>query len=332
MATKNRERWVQWNRPPHENEIKVNAELLITKEPAQYSRFHDYAIIFDSARDLVDAIHNNVNDGHYVKGNGSWRKGEMGMNGNWSYGSDPEIQDLNQLDKFLLSGRASSRTMKAYDKELDRLRTQFPELQRLKEVGIANRRRRVWREEGDELDIDRYMNGDVEQWSSMRRASSVKRTCTIVYESGTSCGTEADSFAQSMATLAALVEIVESSGISTELVIAFTSNKRGDYEHHKTIAVKAKNCDERFDVNRLLSMSSSGMFRGHIFGIIENMCHNDTPSWSYGTAISIEEKRRAFGDLWGADIHVQGSDNFNNKDNIKFIINEVMKVIGTKPH
>lgn len=328
MAIKNRDKWVTWNRPEKKNEIPVRAELLMTKD-ALPSGKRDYAIIFDQASDVVDALNNNINSPmNGLNGNGSWRTGSMYFNGQWAFGTDKEIQNCVDLNRQLALGTGSTWANGIYDAEVKRLRDEFPALQELKEVGVTNKRRRVWREEGDELDIDRYMNGDVEQWTSVRRAAGVKKTCTIVYESGTSCGTDPNSFVKSMATLAAISDIVEASGISSEIIVAFTSHQYGYDEGDKTIAVKVKNFEEQLDVQRLLSMSSAGFFRCHLFGIIENMAHNDKASSSYGTAMNLKDKKAKFSELWGADVHVQGSDNFNNKDNIEVIIADIAKAVG----
>jgi len=321
-TVKNYDKWVQYNRPAKQGEVNVRAELL------KNNSTDDYAIIFDNSFDLVDAAMSNIKCRPYFNGNGSWRFGSIRVDGSWAYGSDPQIKNINDLYKHMSQGLGSTYANKIYDKERALLANQFPELAQLQEVGMSIKRRRVWREDGDELDIDRYMNGDFEQWTSMRKTMGAKRTCTIVYEAGTSAGTSADTFVKSMASLVALSDIVESAGIATEIIIAYTSKNLGDYERNKTIAVKAKNIGEQIDVQRLLSLSSGGLLRSYIFAIYENMSVNDKPTSFYGTAIDIADKINLFGDLWGADIHVQGGDAFTNPQKMKVLIENIVKIFG----
>lgn len=123
---------------------------------------------------------------------------------------------------------------------------------------------------GDEIDIQRIYNGDLERaWSTTERqiGSAVGRNNAIIQvDIATSAGTSSDSAFWRGAAATALTKIIVESGRSVQIIITETTsgvfNGSRDYQLNTTML---KEFDQPMDMENIMLCTSVGFFRGYGF-------------------------------------------------------------------
>jgi hypothetical protein len=128
---------------------------------------------------------------------------------------------------------------------------------------VSIRRKLRWRDEGDELDRDRGMNGDLDQmWRvSKRDAVGAPQVISIAASWGGNCDMSGDQLFWSGAALAALSDALEDAGYSTELYCTqfMASGRRqpGTANEHFVVGqVKVKEAGDPLVVDMLAAVAA----------------------------------------------------------------------------
>lgn len=133
-------------------------------------------------------------------------------------------------------------------------------------LGISDSRRRpVWSDQGDEVDIHRVLGGQLDTaWHTTKRnASGLKPIVSLVCSWGGNCNRKTTELIWSMASCLVAASILEGSGYSVEIIGA-TTLSHGD--HDTVTTIKLKDADSPLEIEGLASASCfAGVWRAYGF-------------------------------------------------------------------
>lgn len=133
----------------------------------------------------------------------------------WGIGS---YESLEAARSAMLSGSPNTVATAAYEKARNELSIETDAFM------VRNiRRKRIYRDTGDECDADRWMTGHTQPWSILRRAAK-NRSITVGIAMWKSCGNGEEEFAQSVANGVAMAEILSSAGYMIRVVAVHTAH------------------------------------------------------------------------------------------------------------
>lgn len=133
----------------------------------------------------------------------------------------------------------------------------------LSEINTADFEEQKWEfkqrlEEGDVIDVNRYLDGHERFWSGVRKTMRTKQVVRIYLNIGGNCNRTETELAVSGASAVTLTEVLESMGIGVELwACAFSTNagytrgKKRMWVDYGTL-IKLKGSDEFSDLNHQL--------------------------------------------------------------------------------
>jgi hypothetical protein len=282
--------------------------------------------IFDNAEHLIEHFDTNFK-------NGSWKLSDVVTEedkvNDWNFGKD--FNTLRKTKEALYSGATAALYMGLIDKTREELYDKYPELRRLEQVAVTKRRRRRFSEDGEELDIDRYMTGDPAMFCSMPRQDAVAKTASFYIDIQIAVGTDCKNISQGVISALALVDIVERAGISTEVIIGATANQPVTDANLVNVSCIAKRANEPLDIARLLSFCLPGMYRNFIFSgwgcamtnerALSGLGNGD---WSFG--INSE-----YFDFFNALVLFRVKDRFWTNGEMQLMINKVMNFFNVSP-
>lgn len=232
------------------------------------NNFEDSVIMFNSGADLVECFNKNLK---FVGGTGEWSCDNDlvtdGESREWTFGKDLPNHYTTSL--CVEEGRFPSKYMDLYEKTKADLFTRFPDLHNLTEVAITKKRRRRFQEDGDELDIDRYMCNDTAMWQTVLRSDVRTKSASLYCEIGVSCGTETETITKNVIFITVLADILELAGITTDIYFGATGQPWSS-SYFNQILVKAKSAGEPLDLARLLSFAAPGFYRQFVFAAWAN--------------------------------------------------------------
>lgn len=290
----------------------------------------DQIVIFDSAKSLIDHVMHNMKA---VGGNGTWERNEIGVYSKegmnhrdiWAFGKD--FPTFNQTIDALGIGGTKDKYLNMFEQKKHELYEKHPELYNLDQTAVVKKRRRRFSEEGDELDIDRYMTGDPAMWSSMPRQDSNKRCARFYIDVGASGGTDAKMISESIINSLALVDIVDKAGITTEVIMGRCNTGNGRKTRMYTVACVAKAADEQLDINRVLSFALTGFFRCLTFAARLN-CNVDPGVYIGGGGWSFERSEDHFG-FFNAVVKTRCADRYWTDSEMQIYIDQVKQFINS---
>lgn len=179
-----------------------------------------------------------------------------GSDAGWHYGS---IGTAAALVRSVTDGIPSEAARKAYD----RVRRSYA-FNETPDATIQRRRRRVFSDNGCEADGARWLAGDPEHWSSMRRVGRVS-SITIGMQIAMSCGNGDEQFAENVATAVCLAESLVSAGYAVRIMGLSTmknllhTTKGNDVESGFMVPLTDYGCP--IDQSSLMAYGSPGIFR-----------------------------------------------------------------------
>jgi hypothetical protein len=133
----------------------------------------------------------------------------------------------------------------------------------------SRRRRPARAEAGDELDMGRVWDGDLENaWRTMRRERSVGPSrVLIVVDCGAHAGIDSDAMAQQGAAALALARTLLDSGYVVQIVAATTCLPMTRTAMTYTMEVMVLGAGEEVDIHKLASLTASALlFRAAVLG------------------------------------------------------------------
>lgn len=272
-------------------------------------------IMFDTVADMTEACKVNV-------GNGTWKIGNSAGDDKWTFGSDyPTLKETNGA---LDTGTVKQAYIDAVDKTKYDLLQKHPELLELERSAHMKKRKRKFSESGDELDIDRYMGGEVDMWQSNPRRE-VKQSIKVMLNIAASSGKNFETFRKNMVLFVAMLDVLNTAGISTEVWVGALGVDTVTNTKESWVCAMAKGSQEPLDISRLLSFGLSGFFRYHTFRIWENVLGGGgVTNWSYGSVMAGACRQDAK-DFLNFDMVINGT---NFEENAYIILKDLKEIVS----
>jgi hypothetical protein len=224
----------------------------------------------------------------------------------WTFGTYKGFDNADDLKDKCLSGQ-SPKAIKRYIKKF-REELKQDGLYHLPDEVVSCKRRRVWTDEGADLDIDAVMSGDPNYWVNVKRDGKF-RIVRLVVNYSASGGNDEKTFAKTIASALVTAEIIETLGYGVEIYGASACRTR--YQKHideRVMLMPLKRCTEVLDMERLGYVGSVGHFRYFGFGI-EGELFGD---WN-GSASHVSTELQ---DYMGADVYISTSWGENDKQSL----------------
>lgn len=203
--------------------------------------------------------------------------------------------------------------------ETSKLLDANPELYELFRSASQYRRKRKFAEAGDELDIDRYMGGEVECWQTSPRQLK-KNAIKIFIAGGLSSGEDAQKFVNNMVQFSVMCDVFQRMGVGVEVNVGKASQmQRRQFIVESTLI---KEASSPLDVSRLMTSGLPAMFRYLSFYLKENFCK----ARDYGLGMPVQQITKDIEivkEFAGYDIILTGQ----NSSNIVGVIHETIKKI-----
>lgn len=262
------------------------------------------------------------------------------MNKNFSNGSQNEWRNGEHLtydraQEFLSDGKATDKQKKYYDTYRENILKKRPDLADIEASAVVSKKRKVFSESGDDLDIDRYMNGEVEQWTRRATSKIRKRSAKIFVAMPQSGGNDAENFSRAAAFVVAVSNIIELAGISTEIEFGNIGVNATNTESFHCYSVIAKRVEEPLDIERLLSFGGAALLRNYIFIATSHVNQEEFfLNTDSGKGMSIDKiaTDTFIAPAIDADIFIHADDvfiqQFETSKEFEIIINQVKSTLG----
>jgi hypothetical protein len=265
-------------------------------------------IHFDNVSDMIECCTNNSS-------NGTWDdKGhEIGHRPDWTFGDD--FPDVDSTHTALMGGIIPQKIIDKIDSFKADLYKDHPELFELEASANRLRRRRVFSEEGDELNIDRYMGGDPYMWQRMTRRPE-KQSIKIMINACMNAGFASGRFQSSMTTLTALIDILDRAGINSEIWYAPISEYTASGVELAGVFCRIKGPEEPLDICKMLSCGAPGLFRYYTFKTWVNLLRG-TPHHGLGRMVESSDKLELVKNINGFDLMINANN--SPEDTFKII-------------
>jgi len=184
----------------------------------------------------------------------------------WTYGN--EVVGRDNLRRALTIGQTSDKVIRLYQK----MRSEMDMDSRISKfvgTGLSCKRRRVTRDDGDDLSMSRLMGGQDQYWSTTERKSQ-RANVRIGMNMAISWQHKEEDFARLGATLALISDVLTKMGYGVEvLAYSFVQYSGKNDWRYLGISIPIKMSNEPLDIHRLMSAGLSGLFRDYIFGLLE---------------------------------------------------------------
>lgn len=217
--------------------------------------------LFDEPGDLADAP--------------SFREERGSSNERWTDGKN--VVGLTANRNCLKAGRVPAAL---YDAFLEARKAVEPKVEEAGRIGNTTKRRRRYSDEGDEVNIDRYMTGDPNFWERRKRGKK-KRVIRIGISYSDHWGARERDYVSRAAAAAATVDALTALGYGTE-VWGYSTGRvcdgRMDQGQEYTTAVRLKASDQPLDVPKVLTTGLTAMSRRFTFGVYEH--EGCGPEWN----------------------------------------------------
>lgn len=289
---------------------EVKRENFKQGEKVNYLRLYDSKtkncfVDFDSVTDVLDCVTENEK---------FWSDEHKTERSNFNHG---DYVDITGTSKALFFGEILEQDFKLYEKTKIDLLTKYPELLALKNTAVTKRRKRIFADEGADLDIDRYVHGDAECWVSMPR-QKIKQGVKMFFNLCLNSGSDAKEFFTNMALFVTCADIMEMAGVKVELSAGFVSNNSAENTKQFCVKTKVKAANMPLDINRMLTVGICGFFRYYGFVLIDNLTQGKT---RYGLGQAPDEINKQTKEFIDADI-------ICNSYNTNMVIEDVKKALG----
>lgn len=290
----------------------------------------DRVILFESGEDLIECCKNNF---RFMGGANNWndvshQNTDLKEQDGWRFGYDFK----NHLDTMaaLSDGRMPIKYVDRVAEKKQELFNKVPRLFALSDTAVTKRRRRVYNEDGAELDIDRYMCADPAMFVSLPKQDVRSRTARIYFNIGAAGGVDASTITDNVITMAAICDILTSAGVSVEVYAAAASRGPISGTRWVNIACKAKHANEPMDIQRMLSFALPGFYRQLIFGCWSNIREqNERSTGGLGTVAYESGDLKAISEFFDADIKINAASIIDT-DDIETIVGDIETFFNVK--
>lgn len=236
----------------------------------EYYRFNGkkiQQISFDSMDHMVRTMDATENDKKfYNQADGSGAESIMDKPkkkkeyDKWTYGS---LGNWETSRKYLDEGRLTEMTMNNIDKYYNQL-IQSEKLQQLSAQAKSTKRRRVFKDDGSELDIDRLMSGSPDYWQSMTKGRK-SNTVKLFLDGCASSGTDEKKFAEVAGLACAVSDLLTRAGYCVEIMGSYMFKSLTNETDWSVINVPLKQAEAPMDMQLIGQYGNTGLFRNVIF-------------------------------------------------------------------
>ena len=224
----------------------------------------------------------------------------------WTFGKIAGFSDPNEVTEKAMSGKCP-RIVKNYIKKYkNKLEEQG--LYNLPNEDVSCKKKRVWTDDGAELDIDAVMSGDPNYWVTSRRDGKY-RVVRLVVNYSASWKNDQKTFAKTIAMMYVTAELIEQLGYGVEIYASDVcwshENKNVD---ERAFLIPLKKVQEPLDIERLGFIGAVGFFRYHSFAVA-----NELFGYFNGRCMQATQEMQ---DFMGADVYITtswGADNSTEK-------------------
>lgn len=248
------------------------------------NRLNEVAV-FKSMRHLVEGM-NEKKD--YLS---SDYKGYWYDDDEWRFGS--EYQDMDATSEALKNSIPTDNTINMLNDMRKELSTNEKVLKLMRKAD-SFKRKRIFKETGDELCIDRVLCGDPLHWQSTTKRGSTD-VVQIHVSYTLSCGNSEEEF-QKIACLATIAcELLQKAGKNVEIVALGTARgllEGGDVGSRAGIMFPLKRADEPLDVSKIACIGVSGLFRAYTFAAWEGTLEADRLTRGLGRSEEFTKSER----------------------------------------
>lgn len=210
-------------------------------------------------RTMLDCIYETKSFWHNNGAKGSDRE-------TWTYGSN--VVGRDNLKRALTIGQSSDNMIQLYQK----MRSEIDMDARISKFvgkGLSCKRKRVIRDDGDDLSMARLMGGQDQYWSTTVRQSQ-RANVRIGMNMAISWQHKEEDFARLGATLALISDVLTKMGYAVEVIAYnFVQYNGGNDWKYFGISIPIKMPNEPLDIHRLMSAGLSGLFRDYCFGLMD---------------------------------------------------------------
>lgn len=193
----------------------------------------------------------------------------------WRYGFYKDEQTTYQAIRY---GRARDEIRDMY---FDMIGKFEPMLEKFEGIGKSCKRRRVTRDEGDEVNIDRYLDGNDACWDRVQRDAKM-RMVRFGINFAMSWQNQEENFLKLAAIGAAVCDIVSRLGFGTEISLVCSTTSLGERTKGEFgVKIPVKREDDQIDFESILMCSVPGLLRNtyfrvcdHYTGHYNSMCYD----------------------------------------------------------
>ena len=184
----------------------------------------------------------------------------------WQYGNN--VVGRENLKRALTIGRTSDSMMRLYQKLRARIDSRI-DISKFVGEGLSCKRKRVRRDDGDDLSMSRLMGGSDQYWETTIRKSK-RANVRIGMNMAISYGHKERDFARLGATLACICDVITKLGYGVEVIAYNFAGYSGSKNWNRFgISIPFKLANEPLDVHRLMTAGLPGLFRDFMFGLME---------------------------------------------------------------
>lgn len=220
---------------------------------------------------------NSLDDYKNVLDDNHWSFSELpndaSYTSSWTYGNSFPTQGEHR--KALINGQASKLMIQEYHKTRNKIQNML-NVSSFYRQGLSCLRQRRYTDDGDDLDIDRFLGGTDNYWISHKRNKKAKNI-RIAMNFGLNCNNKEINFAKLVGVLGALADMLTKLGYATEILGVNYRRYRGSKKLDYTSSIITfKKAGEKLDLQRLLSMGLQGLLRDWEFAIGEQLGYDIT--------------------------------------------------------
>jgi hypothetical protein len=242
---------------------------------------------FDSFNEIISALDECEKDGscrysdykkEYETGGSTWRFGK-------------EFNTYEKTIEALDKGVATQLTMK-YAEQYRNSLLNLESVQTLLSKAQSVKKRRVFKEDGDELCIDRILSGDPMHWQSTTKGRK-SNTLRLGINCALSCGNDENEFAKMCALTVVLSDLITKCGYSVEILMMVTVHNISDKIDEGGYVIPVKRADQPLDLNAIYSMGILGLFRSVGFKALRQFIEgrtNDGLGSNFPTTQAIKDR------------------------------------------
>jgi hypothetical protein len=268
---------------------------------------------WDSAAGLSKCVYQRMQPG-----------GGGGMSDSWYFGSYLQSVEANQ--EACVSGRVPEPIWEEYLRVRDKLQ---PVMDDFIHLGVSTRRRRVYAEEGSELNLDRLAVHDPSCWERRKRGAK-KQLIVLGIQYGYVAGAGEKVFVKNAAAAAAASDVLERLGYAVEIVgvswgtLTYAQTKWDKWSMINTVTIKRST--EPLDPQNVLIIGLPAVSRVFEFGVWDAYAKS---GWNMHCPPLTKEQEEMIGiDAFiGQKWHVNPGGNIGHTEKLQGFFNEMTNVL-----